>query len=192
LTGLLGWQLFAAALAGASSSVVNSASLVSKIYFPRLLIPAGSMLSNVVDYLISCVVLAMVMAWFRFNPGWRVLALPGLTVLTLLAATGAGLWFGALNVRYRDFNNIIGILLQIGLYMCPVGFSSSIIPPKWRLLYSCNPMTGIIDGYRWALLREEASIYWPGFIVSLVLVILSLVSGIWFFRKMERTFADVI
>src|SRR5262249_41231380 len=157
LTGLLGWQLFVTALTGASSSLVNNANLISKVYFPRLIIPVSSVLGGLVDYLITCVVLALMMAWFRFCPSWRGLFLPGLTILTLLTATGAGLWFGALNVRYRDFNNIIPIILQIGVYMSPVGYSMKIIPEKWRLLYSLNPMAGIIDGYRWALLGEDTT-----------------------------------
>jgi lipopolysaccharide transport system permease protein len=192
LTGLLSWQLFASALAGASSSVVGNANLIMKVYFPRLIIPLASMLPNLIDYLISCAVLASLMVWFRFNPGWRILALPGLTGLTLMTAAGAGLWFAALNVRYRDVANIIGILLQIGIYISPVAFTSALVPERWRMLYSCNPMAGILDGYRWALLRQDAAIYWPGFFISMSLVGFLFVSGIWFFRKTERAFADVI
>jgi lipopolysaccharide transport system permease protein len=192
LTGLLCWQLFATALTGACSSVVGSANLISKIYLPRLIIPTSAVLAGLVDYLISCGVLALLMLWFHYLPTWRVLLLPGLTLLTLLTAIGAGLWFGALNVRYRDFNNIIPLVLQIGMYVSPVGYSSLIIPERWRLVYSLNPMAGLLDGYRWALLGKDAAIYWPGFCLSMVLVALLLVSGIWYFRRMERTFADVI
>jgi lipopolysaccharide transport system permease protein len=192
LTGMVAWQLFAAGLSGAAGGVVSNSGLISKIYFPRLLLPASSILSGLVDYFISLGVLAVFMLWYRFSPSWRVLALPGLTVLTLLAATGLGLWFGALNVRYRDCNNLLGILLQIGVYISPIGFPSSIMQGKWRMVYSCNPMAGIIDGYRWALLGQDTAIYWPGFFLSLALVLLLLVSGIWYFRRTERTFADVI
>jgi lipopolysaccharide transport system permease protein len=192
LTGLLGWQLFAGALIGSSSSLVCNANLITKIYFPRLIIPFSSMLHSVVDYFISCVVLGLLMIWFRFNPGWRALALPGLTCLTLLAATGFGLWFAALNVRFRDVNNVVGILMQVGIYISPVAFSSSIVPEQWRLLYSLNPMAGIIDGYRWALLHQDTAIYWPGFVTSLGMMTFLLVSGLWYFRKAEWEFADVI
>lgn len=192
LTGLLAWQLFAMTLTSASYSVVGNASLITKIYFPRLLIPISSVVPNLVDYCVSCVVMALLMVWFQFNPGWRVLALPGLTVLTLLTAMGIGLWFSALNVRYRDINNILSIFLQIGIYISPVAFSSTIIPDEWRMVYSLNPMAGIIDGYRWALLRQDTAIYWPGFYLSLALTAVLLVSGHWFFRKTERAFADVI
>ena len=192
LTGLLGWQLFAGALIGASSSVVGNSNLITKIYFPRLIIPISSMLHSLVDYFVSCLVLALMMIWFHFNPGWRALALPGLTCLTLLTATGLGLWFAALNVRYRDVTNIVGILIQIGIYISPVAFSSTIVPERWRLVYSLNPMAGIIDGYRWALLGQDAVIYWPGFVVSLGMMAFLLVSGVWYFRKTEWEFADVI
>lgn len=192
LTGLLSWQLFASSLLGASSSVVGNANLVAKVYFPRLIIPLASILPNLIDYLISCCLLVMLMVWFRFNPGWRVLALPGLTALTLMTAAGAGLWLGALNVRYRDVANIVGILLQIGVYISPVAFSSSIVPEDWRLIYSLNPMAGIIDGYRWALLSQDTAIYWPGFAISVAMMVFLLVSGVWYFRKTEWEFADVI
>lgn len=192
LTGLLGWQLFSSALIGASSSVVCNSNLITKIYFPRLIIPFSSMLHSLVDYFICCVVLGLMMVWFRFNPGWRALALPGLTCLTLLTATGVGLWFAALNVRYRDVTNIVGILIQVGMYISPVAFSSTIVPERWRLVYSLNPMAGIIDGYRWALLQQNTAIYWPGFSLSMGMMLFLLVSGVWYFRKTEWEFADVI
>ena len=192
LTGLLSWQLFSSALAGASTSVVGNASLITKIYFPRLIIPFSAMLHTLVDYFISCVVLALLMAWYHFNPGWRALALPGLTALTLLTAMGLGLWFAALNVRYRDIMNVVGIILQVGHWLSPVAYSSGLVPERWRWLYSLNPMAGIIDGYRWALLRQDAAIYWPGFAISMAMTAFLLVSGVWYFRKTEWEFADVI
>ena len=192
LTGLLSWQLFAGALVGASSSVVGNSNLITKIYFPRLIIPLSSMMQSLVDYIFTCVALGLVMVWFRFNPGWRALALPGLTCLTLLAATGLGLWFAALNVRYRDIVNVVGILVQIGLYISPVAFPSSLVPERWRMVYSLNPMAGIIDGYRWALLHQDTAIYWPGFALSLAMMVCLLASGVWYFRKTEWEFADVI
>lgn len=192
LTGLLGWQLFATGLTGASSSLVNNVSLISKVYFPRLVIPASSILASLVDFVIFCGLLAVFMVWFNHPPGWQVVFLPVLLLLTLATTLGAGLWFGALNVRYRDFNNIVPILLQVGMYLSPVGFRSELIPERWRLLYSLNPMAGLLDGFRWALLGDHATVYWPGFLVSAAVAGLLLASGVWFFRKAEQTFADFI
>jgi lipopolysaccharide transport system permease protein len=132
------------------------------------------------------------MAWYNFVPDWRILTLPLFIGVAFAASMGVGLWLAALNVEYRDFRYIVPFIMQFGLYISPVGFSSSIVPEQWRLLYSLNPMVGVIDGFRWAILGGDSKIYWPGFTLSLALVVLLLVSGIWYFRKMERTFADVI
>ena len=189
---MLPWQFFATAFAEAANSVVASTNLISKVYFPRLIIPASAVIVSLADFLISIAILAGLMIWYGVVPDWRVLALPGFILIALTAALGAGLWVAALNVRYRDFRHLVPFLVQIGLFVSPVGFSSSIVPERWRLLYSLNPMVGVIDGFRWAILRTDTAIYVPGFLVSVVLVLLVLVSGLAYFRRTERTFADVI
>ena len=132
------------------------------------------------------------MLWYRFFPGWRLAALPLFVALALAAALGAGLWLTAMNVRYRDFRYIIPFIVQFGLYISPVGFSSGIVPERWRLLYSLNPMVGVIDGFRWALLGDKVVLFVPGFACSALVSALLLASGVWYFRRMERSFADVI
>lgn len=189
---LLPWQFFANALSECSNSLIANSNLISKVYFPRLIVPASAVITSFVDFLISGMILLGLMAWFNFVPSWRILALPGFITIAFAASIGAGLWLAALNVEYRDFRYIVPFIVQFGFYVSPVGFSSNIVPPEWRLLYSLNPMVGVIDGFRWAILGGEAAIYWPGFLLSTALVVLMLVSGIWYFRKMERRFADVI
>jgi lipopolysaccharide transport system permease protein len=189
---MLPWQFFANALSECSNSLLINANMISKVYFPRLIVPTSAVIVSFVDFLISAMILLALMVWYNFMPDWRILTLPLFTLIAFAAAMGAGLWLSALNVQYRDFRYIVPFIVQLGLYISPVGFSSSVIPEKWRLLYALNPMVGVIDGFRWAILGGEAKLYWPGFTVSLGLVALLLVSGIWYFRKMERTFADVI
>lgn len=189
---MLPWQFFANALAECSNSLINNSNLISKVYFPRLIVPASAVIVSFVDFMISGIILLVLMAWYNFVPDWRILTLPLFTIIAFAASIGAGLWLAALNVEYRDFRYIVPFIVQFGLYISPVGFSSSIVPEKWRLLYSLNPMVGVIDGFRWAILAGESQIYWPGFTLSLALVILLFTSGIWYFRKMERKFADVI
>ncbi len=189
---MLPWQFFSNALTECSNSLINNANLVSKIYFPRLIVPTSSVIVSFVDFLISGMILLALMAWYNFVPSWRILTLPAFIVIAFAASMGAGLWLAALNVKYRDFRYIVPFIAQFGLYISPVGFSSSIVPEKWRLLYSINPMVGVIDGFRWAILGGEAEIYLPGFILSTGLVVLLFISGIWYFRKTERSFADVI
>jgi lipopolysaccharide transport system permease protein len=189
---MLPWQFFANSLAEASGSLIGNANLISKVYFPRLIIPASAVITSFVDFLISGMILVGLMAWYHFSPDWRILTLPLFIALTFAAAMGIGLWLTALNVKYRDFRYIVPFIVQIGLYISPVGFSSSIVPEKWRLLYSLNPMVGVIDGFRWAILGGGAKIYWPGFLLSNVIVAIFLITGIWYFRKTEKTFADVI
>lgn len=188
----LPWQFFSTSLGASSNSLIGNASLISKVYFPRLIIPAGSVITSFVDFLITLGLMAVMMQWYQFAPDWRVLTLPLFVTLASAAALGAGLWLCALNVEYRDFRYIIPFIVQFGLYLSPVGFSSSVVPEKWRLLYSLNPMVGVIDGFRWALLRGEATLWWPSVLTSLILTSVLCLSGIWYFRKMERTFADVI
>lgn len=189
---MLPWQFFANALAECSNSLISNSNLISKVYFPRLIIPASTVIVSFVDFMISGIILLALMAWYNFVPNWRIMTLPLFIVIAFAAAIGVGLWLAALNVEYRDFRYIVPFIMQFGLYISPVGFSSSIVPEKWRLLYSLNPMVGVIDGFRWAILGGESQLYWPGFTLSLALVVILLISGIWYFRKMERRFADVI
>jgi lipopolysaccharide transport system permease protein len=190
--GLLPWQFFSSSLAEASNSLITSSNLISKIYFPRIIIPGSAIIVSLVDLAISGVFLFALMAWYGIMPGWNMLTLPIFIIIAFSASLGAGLWLSALTVKYRDFRFVVPFLVQFGLYISPVGFSSAIVPEQWRWLYSLNPMVGVIDGFRWALLGGEYQLYWPGFIISNCLVLLILVSGIWYFRKTERTFADII
>lgn len=192
LAALLPWQFFANAFSGAGESLVSNAGMISKVYFPRLVIPASAVIVSFVDFLLSGVILAGMMVWFGFYPDWRILTLPLFILIAIAAAMGAGLWIAALNVKYRDFRIIIPFIVQLGLYISPVGFSSAIVPEEWRLLYSLNPMVGVIDGFRWAILGGSTPLYLPGFLLSLTLVLLVLITGILYFRKTEKTFADVI
>ena len=189
---ILPWQFFSAALSESSNSLVSNANLISKIYFPRLIVPAASVITSFVDLLISFSILVAMMAWYKYWPDWRILSLPLFMALAFGVAIGAGLWLCTLTVEYRDFRFIVPFIVQFGLYISPVGFSSSVVPEQWRLLYSLNPMVGVIDGFRWAILKGDAPLYWPGLLVSIALTLILCFSGIWYFRKMERTFADVI
>jgi lipopolysaccharide transport system permease protein len=189
---MLPWQFFANALSECSNSLITNANLISKVYFPRLIVPTSAVITSFVDFLVSGMILLALMAWYNFVPSWRILTLPLFILIAFAAAMGGGLWLSALNVKYRDFRYIVPFIVQFGLYISPVGFSSSIVPEQWRLLYSLNPMVGVIDGFRWAILGGEAKLYWPGFTLSVGLVALLFVSSIWYFRKMERSFADVI
>jgi len=189
---MLPWQFFAGALTDCSNSLVGNGDLISKIYFPRLIVPGSAMIVNLVDFSISCVVLALLLAWHGFAPDWRILALPLLVALAAALTFGAGLWFAALTAEYRDFRFIAGFVVQLGLYISPVGFSSSVVPENWRALYSLNPLVGVIDGFRWAILRGTPDFYWPGLAISVAIAVLLLASGLWYFRRTERRFADVI
>ncbi len=191
-SAVLPWQFFANALSETSNSLIGNANLISKIYFPRLIIPASSVITSFVDFLISGAVLVLLIIWYQFLPGWRIFTLPLFIVIAFAASMGCGLWLTALNVKYRDFRYIVPFIVQFGLFISPVGFSSSIVPEKWRLLYSINPMVGVIDGFRWGIIGGETRLYWPGFLLSVALVMIILATGIRYFRKTERTFADVI
>ena len=192
VAGVLPWQFFANSLTECSLSLINNANLVAKIYFPRLIVPASAVIVSFVDLLISGIILLGLMAWYNFIPDWRIITLPLFILIAFAAALGGGLWLAALNVKYRDFRHIVPFIVQFGFYISPVPYSSSVVPEKWRLLYSLNPMVSAIDGFRWALLGGRTQLYLPGFIVSLAVISLVLASGIWYFRKTERTFADVI
>ncbi len=193
---MLPWQFFSSSLSTAGQSLVNNANLISKVYFPRMIVPASSIITSFVDFLVSLLILGGMMVWFQFWPDWRILTLPLFIVLAFLAAVGPGLWITAMNVKYRDFRYVVPFVVQLGLYISPVAYSSSLIRNRFGdgifTLYCLNPMVGVIDGFRWAILGGEASIYWPGFLLSLAFTLVFLVIGIWYFRKTERTFADVI
>lgn len=189
---MLPWQFFANALSECSNSLISNANLISKVYFPRLVVPASAVIVSFVDFLVSGMILLALMAWYNFVPTWRILTLPLFILIAFAASMGGGLWLAALNVKYRDFRYIVPFIVQFGLYISPVGFSSSIVPEKWRFIYSLNPMVGVIDGFRWSILGGEAKLYWPGFTLSIGLVVLLFTSGICYFRAYERTFADVI
>lgn len=191
-SAMLPWQFFANAVGESSNSLVGNMNLISKVYFPRLIVPAGSVIVALVDFLISFSILVGIMSWYKYSPCWRIVTLPFFTMMALFAALGIGLWMTTLNVKYRDFRYIVPFLVQLGLYVSPVGFSSNVIPAKWRLLYSLNPMVGVIDGFRWAILGVNDALYLPGFALSLLLIVLLFLSGIWYFRRMERVFADII
>jgi homopolymeric O-antigen transport system permease protein len=189
--GMLPWTFFSTALADASNSLVNNANLVSKVYFPRIIVPTATIVVAFVDFLISFVILILLMGWFTYLPSWRIVFLPAFILLAFLASTGPALWITALNVKYRDFRYIIPFIAQFGLYLSPVGFSSSVVPERWRLLYSLNPVVGVIDGFRWCLLRGT-QLYWPGLALSVAITIVLVWWGVRQFRAMEASFADII
>ena len=189
---MLPWYYFSAAFTEAGNSLLTNSNMISKVYFPRLIIPASTIAVCLIDLLISFVIMFAMMLWFHVMPTYRLLALPLFIAYATITALGIGLWCSALNVKYRDFRYIIPFVAQIGLYVSPVGFDSSMVPEKWRLIYYINPMVAVIDGFRWSLLGQNFQIYWPGFSLSLVLVIVLLYTGIGFFRRTENTFADII
>jgi lipopolysaccharide transport system permease protein len=194
-SAMLPWQFFATSLSEASNSLIGNANLISKVYFPRLIVPAGAVITSLVDFLISFVILLGLMIWYRFLPGWAFLTLPLWTVWAFLAALGPGLYITALNVKYRDFRYVIPFIVQFGFYLSPVAYPSEVLCGKLhisRALYSLNPVVGVIDGFRWAVAGRAEPLYWPGLASSAVLTLFFLWLGVWYFRKMERTFADVI
>lgn len=197
----LPWQFFATALSESSNSLIGNANLISKIYFPRLIVPAGSVITSFVDFLITLGLMALLMVWYQFVPDWRLLLLPAFMCLAFGASFGIGLWLCALNVKYRDFRYIVPFIVQFGFFISPVGYSTDRVPTLWhwhgleipaRWLYSLNPMVGVIDGFRWCLLRGQSPLDGSTVSASIVLTTALCASGIWYFRKMERTFADVI
>jgi len=190
--GMLPWQFFSIALSESGNSLVTNANLVSKVYFPRLAVPASSVIASFVDFLISGVFLFILMAWYRFLPPSNIVFLPFFIVFAFAASFGAGLWIAALMVKYRDFRFIVPFVVQFGLYVSPVGFLSVVVPERWRLLYSLNPMVGVIDGFRWCLLGGEHTLYLPGLFLSLAVAIVLMLDGIRYFRTTERVMADVI
>jgi len=192
MTGMLPWQFISASLASASQSLVGNANLISKVYFPRLIIPASAVVTAMVDLLIAFLLLAAFMAWYQIWPTWRMACLPFFVLLAFLVALGPGLLITALNVKYRDFRYIIPFAVQLGFFVSPVGYLSSNVPEYWRPFYSLNPAVGVIDGFRWALLGGQNTIDPHSFTLSLIVTAFLLWFGISYFRKMERSFADVI
>jgi len=189
---MLPWSLFSNALSESSNSLIGNANLIGKVYFPRMIIPLATMITAFIDFLISFILMIGMMVYYQFVPSWYLFLLPFFILLALLASMGPGLWITALNVKYRDFRYIIPFIVQFGLYISPVGFSSKVIPWEWRLIYGLNPMVGVIDGFRWCILGGESSIYLPSFILSLAIIIFFLWLGISRFRKTENTFADLV
>ena len=190
--GMLPWFLFSTILSEASNSLVGNANLISKVYFPRIIIPSSAAVVALVDFGVNLVLMLGLMAWYGFAPGWRICLLPVFVALAMLASLGPAFLVTALNVKYRDFRYVIPFIVQFGLYVSPVGFSSAVVPAGWRFWYSLNPMVGVIDGFRWCVLGGESQLYLPGFLLSLGVVALFLWLGIAYFRRTERSFADLI
>jgi len=189
--GLLPWQFFANSLSEASNSLIGNTNLITKVYFPRLIIPASAVITSFVDFAITFGLMVLMMAGYRFMPSWQIIFLPLFLLLAFASSFGISLYLTALNVKYRDFRYIIPFIVQFGLYVSPVGFSSNIVPAKWRLLYACNPMVGVIDGFRWSILGESA-LALDTVVMSIGITILFLFIGIGYFRKTEKSFADNI
>ena len=190
--GTLLWGLFASAFTDAGTSLIASSNLISKIYFPRLLVPASTLAVGFIDFLISLAVLGVLMIWYRYCPDIRILTAPLFILLTLTASLGAGLWIAALTVKYRDFRFIAPFIAQTGFFVSPLGYPSDRFPGYWRLLYSMNPMVGAIDGFRWAVFRGAVPLYWPGLVVSIYTSLVLLITAIFYFRSTEKSFADII
>jgi lipopolysaccharide transport system permease protein len=191
-SGLLPWTFFATGLSEASNSLVQNANLINKVYIPWLIVPTATMIVAMVDFLLSFCTLLPLLVWYHFIPNWQILSLPVFVLLTFVASLGPALWLTSLNVRYRDFRYVVPFIIQFGIFISPVGFSSSLVLDEWRLLYSLNPLVGIIDGFRWCILGGQSELYPPGIAISVGTSVLLLWLGIRQFRKTERSFADVI
>lgn len=189
--GMLPWQFFATAFAESGNSLVSNSGMISKVYFPRLVVPVSSVITSFVDFIISGVIMAVFMVYYQFAPGISLSALPLFMLLAFATAFGGGLWISALMVRYRDFRFIVPFVVQLGLYISPVAYDVSRVPEQWRMLYSLNPMVGVISGFRWAILGHP-NVYMPSYLISVVGVLFLIISGVWYFRRTEKTFADVI
>jgi lipopolysaccharide transport system permease protein len=189
---VLPWQFFSSALADSASSLLGNANLISKVYFPRLLIPLAAVATTLIDFAITLLLLLALMLWYGVLPGWQLTALPLFLLLAFGLALGFGLLFAALNVEYRDFRYIVPFMVQFGLFVSPIAFSTADVPPQWRALYSLNPMVGIIDGFRWSLLGGRAPLAAPSVWISAAVTGAVIVVGVWYFRRMESSFADFI
>jgi lipopolysaccharide transport system permease protein len=188
---MLPWQFFSNALSEASNSLIGNANLITKVYFPRLIIPASSVITSFVDFAISFGLMLVLMAFYQYMPSWQIIFLPLFIILSFFTAFGIGLYLTALNVKYRDFRYIIPFIVQFGLYISPVGFSSNVVPEQYRFWYNLNPMVGVIDGFRWCILGES-QLNMQSVVASVIISALFTCLGVWYFRKMERNFADVI
>jgi len=188
--GMLPWQFFSNALSESSNSLIGNSNLITKVYFPRMIIPASSVITSLVDFAISFLILIAMMCWYQYVPSWHIVFLPIFILIAFFCAFGVGLYLTAVNVKYRDFRYIIPFIIQFGLYITPVGFSSSIISEKWKFLYSINPMVGVIDGFRWCILGDPMK--FSSFLISMAITFLFLLLGVFYFRRMEKTFADNI
>jgi lipopolysaccharide transport system permease protein len=190
--GMLPWIFFSTALGDASNSLITNVNLISKVYFPRLIVPTATIMVGFVDLTIGFGILVLMMLWYHFLPSLQIVLLPVFVLLAFLATLGPSLWITALNVKYRDFRYVLPFMLQLGIYVSPVGFSSRVVPAKWKLLYSLNPMVGVIDGFRWCILGSDSPLYFPGFLLSALVIALFVWIGIVYFRRTERSFADII
>jgi lipopolysaccharide transport system permease protein len=189
---LLPWQLFSNALSESSNSLIGNANLISKVYFPRMIVPVSSIVVALIDFIFSFVILLFIMAYYGYLPTYRIVFFPFFLLIAFVTAVGGGLLLSALNVKYRDFRFVVPFIVQFGLYVSPVGFSSEIVPEKWRLLYSLNPMVGVIEGFRWCFLKQDVPLYLPGLFLSIGLMLVLLFIGSRYFRSTEKTFADRI
>jgi lipopolysaccharide transport system permease protein len=189
---LLPWQFFATAFADAGSSLANKETIITKVYFPRLIIPASAVMVSFVDFLAACTILIGLMVWYQFIPDWRILALPGFLLILFVVALGAGLWISALAAKYKDFRYVIPFIVQIGLYASPVGFNSSLVPEAWRTIYALNPMVGIIQGFRWSILGSESAGLETSVAIAVAMAVVLLVSGTAYFRSVERSLAELL
>jgi lipopolysaccharide transport system permease protein len=190
--GTLPWTFFSTGLTDASNSLIGNSNLISKVYFPRLIVPIAAVVVAFADFIIAFAILIGMFFWYRFMPTWHVLFFPLFVVAAIAACIGPSLWITALNVKYRDFRIIVPFIVQLGLYISPVGFSSSIVPPQWRLLYSLNPIVGVIDGFRWCLLGNDSQLYLPGVAISFAVIVFFMWLGVRQFRRTEKSFADLI
>ena len=194
--GLLPWQFFATGMSEASNSLIGNERLISKVYFPRMIIPASSIITSLVDFMISLILMTGLLIFYKVVPSINLVFLPFFIIMAFFASFGVGLWLTSLNVKYRDFKHVVPFLVQLGLYISPVGFTSAVasnmIPEKFRLLYYLNPMSGVIDGFRWCFFGERSVMNWNGMYLSLAVTLLFLFIGIRTFRRMEKSFADLI
>lgn len=190
--GLLPWQFFATGFADAGNSLVNKETIITKIYFPRLIIPTSSVIVSFVDFLAASTIMIGLMAWYRFVPDWRIATLPLFILLVFVVTVGAGLWISALSAKYKDFRYVIPFIVQMGLYLSPVGFKTALVPEEWRTIYSLNPMVGVIQGFRWSLLGIESAGFETSLLISGGMALLILIAGIAYFRRVENSLAEVL
>lgn len=190
--GLLPWQLISSAVNNAANSLTGNSGLISKVYFPRLIVPSSAVVVCMVDFAVALLVMVGLMIWYQFMPDARLLALPAFVLMAVLAAIGPGLWIASMNVRYRDFRQLLPFLIQFGMYLSPVAYASAVVPEQWKLLYHLNPAVAVIDGFRWCLLRGASPLYWPGIMLSCAVILFLLYMGVRQFRNTERSFADMV